>query len=486
MPPPKLPPGAKLVPDDVKLPQGATVIQPDTAKEPTAQPTGTRGGGNPRGTSPELAAKRKAAITGIINEYPGYVQMGEGSRQIMTPGMRKEGLHNLVTGVGKFAAVPLLPIAAVSNPIATIGGIVGGGLGSSAGEYVSKKMGAEDDTAALVGDASGIAGGTLGQMGANALGRKYLGPLGEMWSKYWMRKSLNPNQRDAPSIENVDAQVNMALKDAVPMTKRGAARATSLAGESGKKVGDVITDLDNRGRSIRPEDVARRVDDINTAQVSPEADIADIQAVKEGFLQRNGVRPGTPATQPTPIVANGKPLLDAQGNPAIRPGSPAKPSTPGTPIRPSTAQAEKTGTHQKVNYGKESPAAIEAEKALARGYREELESLAPELRGLNEEWGTRLQLEKTIRDGLRRNYTKPTVSLTDEAAVAGGAMVGGTPAAIATGVSRFALRPGFRSKLAIGIYQGAKGIGKPISWPDAIAKATAVTAAMQGDQENQQ
>ena len=134
---------------------------PVSALVPNDQPTGTRGGGNPRGTPAELAARRKAAITGVIDSYPGFVQMGEGSRQILQPGQRKEGLHNLIEGVGKFAAVPMLPLAAVAAPIPTALGVVGGTVGGVAGKTTAKMMGAEDDTAALVGDVSGIAAGTL-------------------------------------------------------------------------------------------------------------------------------------------------------------------------------------------------------------------------------------------------------------------------------------------------------------------------------------
>lgn len=112
-----------------------------------------------RGLTPEQVKARSEAVTGLVKSYPGAEQLWEGTRQLATPGQRKEGLHNVIAGGGKAAAIPFLAPAMVAAPVATITALGAGMAASPVAEFGAKVAGAEDDTAALVGDAAGIAAG---------------------------------------------------------------------------------------------------------------------------------------------------------------------------------------------------------------------------------------------------------------------------------------------------------------------------------------
>lgn len=92
--------------------------------------------------------------------------------QDVAEGNVKKGVHGLVTGAGVMAAPVALPLSVAEVGIpATIGGLVGGTGGSVLGKATAEGLGADEDTANLIGDVTGIAGGALGGRGANALWR---------------------------------------------------------------------------------------------------------------------------------------------------------------------------------------------------------------------------------------------------------------------------------------------------------------------------
>ncbi len=118
------------------------------------------------GLTPLQVWKRSQAVTGAIQAMPGAVDTSQGVEELMTPGKRKEGLHHVITGAGKAAAVPFLAPALAAAPVATMYGLAAGTAGSYAGTGVAKMAGANDDTADLVGDATGlVAGGLAGGPG---------------------------------------------------------------------------------------------------------------------------------------------------------------------------------------------------------------------------------------------------------------------------------------------------------------------------------
>lgn len=182
-----------------------------------------------------------------------------------------------------------------------------------------------------------------------------------------------------------------------------------------------------RGVMIDPQDVVRRLDGMKQKfanQVNPEADLAAIDAAKQEFLKNN----------PNAIAA-------------------------------ATAQDIKSGTYSQLRgkYGELSSATNEAQKALARGIKEELETQFPEIKGLNAKEGQLINLDGALERAVRRVNNRDIFSLGGKLAAGTGAAVGAaTGETAAGGAAGLALHyvlsdPMVQSKLAIAISKGAKG-----------------------------
>ncbi len=290
-----------------------------------------------------------------------------------------------------------------------------------------------------------------------------------------MKSALKPGVADAPTLESVRGAVNTALENKIPVTEAGATKLQSLIEDYGKKTQAVIDSRTRQGATVDPNAVASRLDQINTSQVLPEKDITTINKAKEAFLARKGAQQAQ-APQPTG-------LLDAQGNPVMTPGAPARPAQP-VPL--DVAQAEKQGTYRQnaAKYGEMSQAQIEAEKALARGYKEELEAQAPELKLLNEKEGRFLDLQPALERAVRRAGNQDVASLKDIAAGAAGGLAAG-PAGAALGLTaRVFDYPGLKSKLAIAINKASQKTSQPLGISASTAKAATIIGLMTQGQGN--
>lgn len=154
---------------------------------------------------------------------------------------------------------------------------------------------------------------------------------------------------------------------------------------------------------------------------------------------------------------------------------------------PQEAQDVKTGTYsalrKKGAYGGESAAGDEAQKALARGLKEELQTRIPELQGLNAREGSIIQLEGALQKAVARiqNVNKiPLRSLIGAGiGVAGGGAHGGSLEAAGAGAGMAMLAyvlddPWVKSRLAIAIGRGADALAQN---PGAVARIAAPAAA---------
>jgi hypothetical protein len=181
------------------------------------------------------------------------------------------------------------------------------------------------------------------------------------------------------------------------------------------------------GATIDPQAVAQRADQLKSrfaAQAAPDADLQAIEQAKNEFLRNN----------------------------------------PG-PIPVSDAQAIKQGTYQQLKdraYGAQSTAVIEAQKALARGIKEELEAQFPEIQGLNAQQGQAASLNKALTRAVQRIDNHQLIGLGTPLAATAGWAAGGAPGAIVSGVLKSVIdQPEFKSKLAYTLSRAGKGV--PIS-----------------------
>jgi len=304
--------------------------------------------------------------------------------------------------------------AGVAADIATLAGGVG---------WLGKGVEAAADAAKL-GTVADVAG-TVSR-GASAVGHA-VDPLenltragGAIASKvpvpeYLYRTALRPGYRADTAAEDVRSMVSTGLEHAIPVSEAGAKKLYSSLENLNDAVTQKVRDayqtsgitLDRNAIADRLKPVERRFG----MQVAPEKDLRDIDRVGDEFMRTN----------PPQIPAD-------------------------------VAQAKKVGTYQQLQgkYGKISAAEDEAQKALARGIKEELTAQMPELSLLNEGESKLLNLQGVIERAVNKQFNR-TGSMSS--LLTGGAVGAGThsPAiGAAAGVMKQVLAdPNVRSRLAI-------------------------------------
>lgn len=157
------------------------------------------------------------------------------------------------------------------------------------------------------------------------------------------------------------------------------------------------------------------------------------------------------------------------------------------------AQAKKIGTYnilrRKGAYGEQSAAGDEAQKALARGLKEELQKRLPELQSLNANEGSLLQLEGALQKAVARIQNINKVPLR--------AMVGGAMGGLGIGAHGGALEgaglagmgallayviddPFVKSRLAIALGRAADSMAAASSRPASVGAAAIPVGAYAG------
>lgn len=234
--------------------------------------------------------------------------------------------------------------------------------------------------------------------------------------------------------------VNTGLENAIPVSKSGLEKLGGLIDDVNQKIaGEIAT---NPNAPINKFKVASRLADTAqkfSNQVSPTADLNAISEVGNDFLE----------TQP--------------GN-----------------IRAIDAQALKQGTYQQLKgraYGELKGATIEAQKALARGLKEELVTQFPELANLNAKDSQFLQLDDVLEKSVGRIGNHQLIGIgTPIAGGAAKAVTGSNAAAATIGAVKGVIdNPIVKSRLAIALNRAgvpmAQANARVASYVAALARA---------------
>lgn len=235
-------------------------------------------------------------------------------------------------------------------------------------------------------------------------------------------------------------RVQTGLQNEIPVSEAGIDKLNTLVQDLQNKVSGTIAN--KPAATVNKFAVASRLG--GTAQkfanqVTPEADLQAIGEAGNEFLRN----------QPTDIPAT-------------------------------QAQALKTGTYQQLKgaaYGSLKPATVEAQKALARGIKEELEAQFPEIKDMNAKEGALIGLDKSLERAVNRVQNWEEIGLgTPMAAGAMAAVTKSTPLGVAAGTMAAILRnPILKSKLAISLAR--KGVplnaanARIASYQNALANA---------------
>jgi hypothetical protein len=267
--------------------------------------------------------------------------------------------------------------------------------------------------------------------------------------------------------------VNTGLEYGIPISNGGMTRLGQLIDDLNQKIAAEIAKDPNR--PIDPNAVAARSGQVAgkfSNQVVAQPDLDTIEAMKQQFLKERGATPGTPAVPPQPTG-----LLDANGRPIMSAGTPATPAQPAPPMSAAAAQTMKQGTYNvlKGKYGEQGSAAVEEQKGLARGLKEELATQFPEINNMNASESRLLDLEPVLERAVNRISNNHTIGIGGP--ILGTAVKAGTGstglAAAAAVLKSVVDIPLVKSRLAIALSKGAK-----IPFPQAAARVQAYSASL--------
>lgn len=167
-------------------------------------------------------------------------------------------------------------------------------------------------------------------------------------SRSLMQSAIKPTLKQLQTGE-ADTAIDTMLKYGLSPSTKGVEKLKSIIGDTNQQITDLIA---NSKATIPKQDVVNYLDDTRnlfSRQVSPTADLASIQNVADDFARH--------------------------------------PMIPGSDIPVQTAQQMKQGTYKvlKKKYGQMGGAETEAQKALARGLKEQIAKVVPEVAPLNAE-----------------------------------------------------------------------------------------------------
>lgn len=420
--------------------------------------------------TPEQEAKTKAIpyVGGMLNQAQKF---GAGAIQ----GATQPFVHPLDTlaGVGNTILHPVdtakgMYRSAVANPAGFAGNVVGGAV---TGEALAPAAQAAANVAGDVGKAAGSRALLLGKTPAEAY-------------ESALKPSTTLSQADRASI------VQTGLQNKIPVSKSGLEDIGNLIDDYNNKIKAEIAQ--DPTRPIDPNAVATRADAAKARfanQVNAQPDLNAIEASRQQFLTEQGAQPGKPGTPPRPTG-----VLDAQGRPVMTQGTPATPPQPAPPMNAADAQAMKQGTYQvlKGKFGEQGSAAVEAQKALARGLKEEIATQFPEINNLNAAESRLLDLQPVLERAVNRTGNHQLVGIgTPIAGAAAKAVTGSGTVGVVAGTLKGILdNPMVKSRLAIALSKGAKiPIGQASArvqaYSAALGSAAAAEQASSGDQTTQ-
>lgn len=270
----------------------------------------------------------------------------------------------LASGVGAAGkGVQLAADAANLGRVANVAGTV-----ARAGDVVSSLT-----------DPLRVAGRVADVTGVSGLVGRGVDAASEALTKGALRGGFNVNT-DAAEVAGAVKAMNEA---GIPFSEEGL-----------QKVQQAIKDIQQQklavtgGSPLRvdPAAVELRLDEVagrRDWQVNPNADVSQIEKLRQNFRERTG----------------GQPIVNAKGK--------VVGYRQGPPIPVDEAEALKEGTYAQNKYGTQAPpqlqATAEGEKALARGLKEELERQIPELTSLNAEQARYLNLDKILEAAVNKH-----------------------------------------------------------------------------------
>ena len=312
----------------------------------------------------------------------------------------------------------------------------------------------------LVGNVIGQAeGGRLMGAGTDAVGKvaaPVVSNIADRTAVGMYRNALKPPPGSMTAAQST-AKVRTGLDYSIPVSAGGVEKLGNLIDDYNTQIAAELQKYPNR--TVDPNAIATRADQAKAnfaQQVNPKSDVSTIEASKQEYLEKHGAQAGTP---PQYMVSGGTPAKAAAPYPAIE------------------AQLEKQATYKilRNKYGEQGSAAVEAQKSLARGAKEEIASQFPEINNLNAGESRLLDLGPVLERAVNRISNNHTIGIGGPI-LAGGlkAASNSTGFAAAAGLMKAIVDiPAIKSQIAIALSKGAK-----IPYPTALARVSAYQASL--------
>ncbi len=244
-------------------------------------------------------------------------------------------------------------LGAVGGPGGSIGGAaLGGAAGEAYSQLINRARGKATPDSRLERTAQIATQGVV-QGAAEGVGAA-VAPVAKALGARMMQSAVKPGLKYLKGATgDVPRVVQTLMDEGVNATAGGVEKLKSLLSATNAKIARAI---DQAPGTVSPLKATSRLTDTArrfTEQVNPQADLEAISNVGQNFLEAHG---GAALTLPQ-------------------------------------AQALKTGTYKRIGekYGQERAAGLEAEKALARGLKEEIATQVPAVSALNAREGRLLE-----------------------------------------------------------------------------------------------
>lgn len=313
-------------------------------------------------------------------------------------------------------------------------------------------------TGAILGDAAGAAVKAVAPAVVPAVGRvALLGKTPEGAYESALKPSTTLSQADRAAV------VQTGLDKGIPVSKGGLEDIGNAIDSLNQQIKDKIAA--DPTRPIDPNAVASRADTAKAKfaqQVNAGGDLAAIDASKQQFLAEQGA--STP---------------------------PVGPQGPAPPMNAADAQAMKQGTYRVLSgkFGEQGSAAVEAQKALARGLKEEIATQFPGISDLNADESRLLDLQPVLERAVNRIANHQLIGIgTPVAGAAAKAVTGSGSIGVVASVLKSVLdNPMVKSRLAIAVSKGSKipisqAMDRIQTYSTALGSAAGTSSAASDDQ----
>lgn len=284
------------------------------------------------------------------NDLPWYSDPSAGAYRKLAETVM-DHLPTIAGALGGFLGAPAGPPGAVA------GAALGGAAGEAYKQLIRRARG-QEAPATPTDAALNIAGQGAGQAAAQATG-EVLGPAMTAMGGRLMQSAVKPGVKylvkAARAGDTTPRVVQTMLDEGINVSPGGVAKLRSILDATNDDIAAALAQSSGRISPLRAASRLSQTAKTFANQVNPQADLDAISAVGENFLTH--------------------------------------PSIAGPTISVPEAQALKQGTYARLGgkYGTAGAASIEAEKAIARGLKEEIAAEVPSVSALNAREGKLLE-----------------------------------------------------------------------------------------------